>query len=179
MRPPGFLTALIGHPVIALLIFVSAAAVGYFWLAGDLTGWAAFGALVIAASTAKASDRVNKYNAFKREWDAMGGRAATRRPLRIGGLRYVLGVGAWLFMAMLALDAWDDPGLQWVAWLFWAGSAAMIVAAAYRLVRGPSGLGRGSTDSVRVCLPPARFSPSREDSRRAIPAYCQALFVAR
>jgi hypothetical protein len=171
MRPPGFPTALIGHPVIALPIFVGAVAVGYLWLAGELTGWAALGALVLAACTAKASDQVNKYRAFKREWDGMGGGSVARQKLRVGGLRYIFGIAAWLFMAALAIDVWNDPGLKWMASMFWLATAIILGTMSYRLLRS-DGRSQSAKAFVRVCLPIAKSSPAHHSAAQNLPSFC-------
>lgn len=169
MRPPGAITALIGHPAVALPIFLGAVAVGYYWLAGELTGWAAFGAVVLATWTAKASDQVNKYRAFKREWDAMSGGSVARRTLRIGGLRYVFGIAAWLFMALLAIDASSDPAIAWVGWLFWLVSGLAVLS----LIATPRRRGkRGSTVAVLVKI---GDSPSVAEAANSLPGYCRTL----
>lgn len=173
MRPPSIPQRLFGNPVSALVLMLTALFVIFRWLTGDASGLVAFGLALVAGYSAKAYERVAAYSAWKREWDMMNGkpRGSSWRLPRIGGLRYILGGVAWVFLALLAIGSADDLALRIPVMLFWLATAVMVVAGIYRLVRGGPRRARDG-DSVRVCLGRPVLSPSVEEARKALPHYC-------
>lgn len=151
MRPPSALQWLFGNPVSALVLMLGALFVGYRWLTGEFTWFAALLAAMVAGYSAKAYERVASYSAWKREWAMMNGKSPGLRLPRIGGLRYVLGIVAWMFLALLAIGSANDPSLRVPVMLFWLGTAVIVVVGVYRLVRSTSRAGNRG-DAVAVCV---------------------------
>lgn len=180
MRPPSVLQWLFGNPVSALVLMLGALFVFYRWLTGEFTWFAALLAAMVAGYSAKAYERVASYSAWKREWDMMNGkpRGGSFRLPRIGGLRYVLGIVAWMFLALLAIGSANDPAMYVPVVLFWPATAVMMVVGVHRLMRGNPRSARG-TDSVRVCLGRPMQSPSVNEALRTLPGYCGVLLQQR
>ena len=173
MRPPSVLQWLFGNPVCALVLVLGALFVGYRWLTGEFTWFAALLAAMVAGYSARAYERVASYSAWKREWDMMNGRSPGLRLPRIGGLRYVLGIVAWMFLALLAIGSAADPAMRIPVVLFWLATAVMVVVGLYRLIRGHSGRASTGKGMVRVCLGTPVQSANVQQALRALPAYCR------
>lgn len=180
MKPPGFLTALIGNPISALVIMLGALFVGYQWLAGEISGWMALAAVIAASYAAKASDRVNSYSAWQREWQAMSGEMPTRLTLpRLDPLRVLGGIAVWLIGAWFALEEANTPGLQIPLGMFWLGSLLMIGYGLYRFAARLRGARSRSDGAARVALSRPFQSPSTKEAYSALPEYCWGLFQQR
>lgn len=176
MKPPTPFQWLIGNPVVSLALMLGGLAVLYFWLTGSMTGWAALVATIIAATAARASEQVNKYSAWKREWEGYDGRQAIRLRLPSGKtMRIVAGVGCWGLFAWWASEGpKGDPVLEIAIALFWVGTAVIVVTGIVRLLRGAAPR-PGAAVVVGVCLPTARQSSSVNAALGALPAHCQQL----
>lgn len=77
-----------------------------------------------------------------------------------------------MFMAALAMDAWDDPGMRWAAWLFWIASAISVPLGVFQLLARRGGNER---DAVTVVLKRPVQSPGLNHATASLPAYCQHL----
>lgn len=73
MRHPGFVTALMGHPIIAYPLCLAAlGAVGLAFSGGLSPLWVAL-TLGAAYAAMRANERMRTYQAWQREWDRMAG----------------------------------------------------------------------------------------------------------
>lgn len=176
MRPPSAFQWLIGNPVVSLTLMLGALAVIYFWFTGTLSGWFALLALVTGATAAKASERVNAYSAWKREWEGYEGRQTSSLRLPSGKvIRIIAGIGCWSLFAWWASEgANGDPALEIAITLFWIGTAVMVVAGFGRIVRGNVPKPRAAI-VVSLCLPNAGGSSSVRSATLQLPEYCQNL----
>lgn len=172
MRPPSVLQWLFGNPVSALVLVLGGLFVGYRWLTGEFTWFAALLAAMVAGYSARAYERVASYSAWKREWDMMNGRSPGLRLPRIGGLRYVLGIVAWMFLALLAIGSVDEPMMRIPVVLFWLATTVMVVVGLYRLASGRGGRVSNRDATVAVCTGKPPQSPSLGQAYSALPAYC-------
>lgn len=177
MKPPTSFQWLIGNPVSSLALSVGVIYVLWQSATGHM-GWPlGFAAIAIGAYAAKASEAVNKYTAWRREWEGLNGSRRVLLLPRIPGLKYVFGIGAWLFLATLAIDARDDQGLTVPVALFWAGSLAAIVGSVWVWVRRGR-ISKGRTDDVTVCVGRPLISSSIAFGVSALPVEAAALLAA-
>lgn len=173
MREPTTFQWLIGNAPVSLLVNLTMLASIWFWYVGQLNGWITFAVIAVASVSHRASERVSRYSAWKREWDGTGSRSF-RLP-RIPGLKYATAFAVWLAFAAMALDGADDGGAVAVAVvLFWIATLVMIGAMLLRLGRGLSPRGRAG-GAVAVCVSAVIQSPSVSRATSALPEYCHQL----
>lgn len=169
MKAPSPIQYLLGNAVSLTVLVLGSIYMSYRWYQGDVSGWAAIIVIIITSTAAKANEAVVRHNAWKREWNQFGGPSAGWRMPRIPGLRLAFGIAAWTLLAVLALDVWDEDGMQWVAVAFWTISALTVVfGIAHRLRRAAA----GSSTIVRVCLQTPAQSPNLKRAYAALPDYC-------
>jgi|GEM_PF-3727344 len=95
-------------------------------------------------------------------------------------LRYVLGIGAWLFFAVLAMQSASEPGMEIVVVGFWLVTAVAAVYTLVRLARKSRPVAPARSGShVAQCLPAPHSSPNVQQVASAIPDYCRALIFER
>tara|TARA_R110002051_G_scaffold269600_1_gene329796 strand:+ start:8722 stop:9261 length:540 start_codon:yes stop_codon:yes gene_type:complete len=173
MREPTTFQWLIGNAPVSLLVNLTMLASIWFWYVGQLNGWLTVAAIAIGSVSFRASERVSRYSAWKREWDGGGGRGF-RLP-RIPGLKYATVFAVWLAFAAMALDGADDGGaVQIAVALFWIAAVVMIGTMLFRLGRGPLSRGRAG-GVVAVCVSANIRSPSVSGAISSLPAYCKRL----
>lgn len=171
MRPPTSLQWLVGNPISALVLMLGAIYLAYLWLVEGAGMGVGLLAILVGGYAGRSAERVNAYTRWKREWEGLGGSRGPFRLPRIPNLKYVCGVGAWLFLAAMAIGSADDPAMRIPVMLFWLATAVMMVTGVHRLMRSGPGQTRRS-DNVRVCLGRPMSSPSVEEARKALPHYC-------
>ena len=173
MKEPTAFQWLIGNAPVSLIVNLTMIGSIWFWYVGQLNGWLTFAMIAIASVSHRASERVSRYSAWKREWDGTGGRSF-RLP-RIPGLKYAAAFAVWLVLAAMALDGADDGGAVAVAVvLFWIATAVMIGAMLLRLSRGLVSR-RHPIGTVAVCVSASATSPSVSGAVSALPAHCRSL----
>jgi len=179
MNRPGLLTCLIGSPIGGLCSLGGAGYAGYLALTGQGSGWLGLGAVLLTGCALKAGEAVRRYDAWKREWDAMNGAPSPRKPVLRGLLRWVfraLALVLWAYVARASLEASVDPDLTIPVILFWIGSAGMLALMGLRLVRRLRPARRAKPQFVTICATPRR-SPSVAEAYAALPDYCRQLLV--
>ena len=179
MKRPGPHIYLFGNPVSTFLLAIAAIYLGYEWWIGAASPVAAIVAVVAAAIASKANERLEAYNAWKREWQVMSGEAPTAGRLLIPyrALRIVLGVTVWSLFAYVALDPGPRRDVQIAAALFWLATALLIAGGIYRLVKRRSGARTKTTRDVPVtiCLQVPHTSASVAYAYAQLPYYCHGL----
>ena len=185
MRKPGPATYLFGNPATVLAAVGATAFFGYQWWSNDSSPLPAIVAFLIACQSMRSSDQLQKYNEWKREWDALEGRAS---PARGGSftltpaLRFAIALPAWGIGVYMALTIGDDPMGKLGALLFWLASAVAVCVLLFRLVRPlwqkrqPKKAVNARDPVVSICVKPPQASPALPDAYRQLPAYCRALF---
>ena len=119
-----------------------------------------------------AQQRLTKYWAWKRQWDAhgeSGASAAMKLPGMPSWLRVLLGGGVWIIAALWALAEADNPALAIPQIMFWAGTLLGIIVGVRRLFRRTR---RPASARVAVCLGVPAFSATAAQAFQALPAYC-------
>lgn len=173
MREPTTFQWLVGNAPVSLVVNLTMLASIWFWYVGQLNGWITVAVIAVGSVSFRASERVSRYSAWKREWDGTGGRSF-RLP-RIPGLKYATAFAVWLAFAAMALDGADDGGaVQIAVALFWIATAVMIGTMLFRLSRGLSPRGRAN-GAVAVCVSATTSSPSLSAAVSALPAHCRSL----
>lgn len=168
----------VSYVVLSLALIVSA--LGAF--GGALSPIVPIILLAIGFFAHSAHERIRKYNAWKSEWDTMGGQPQppqlrpsdrlSRGLKRNPALRYVLGFAAWALLALMSTAS--GGGLRA---LFWLGTIALIVSGIVRYRRRGRDQQPKSTGavSVAVCVPLPRQSASATQAFAALPGYCSGL----
>ena len=181
MKRPGPHIYLFGNPVSTFLLAIAAIILGYEWWIGAASPVAAIVAVIAAAFASKANERLEAYNAWKREWQAMSGEAPTAGRLLIPyrALRIVLGLAVWSLFAYVALDPGPRQDVQIAAALFWLATALLIAGGIYRLIKRSRSRPKSARDvPVTICLPVPRQSPAVAHTFMVLPGYCRALFTS-
>jgi len=183
MNRPSPFTFLLGNPVSLLAFWLLTAFLAYQWYANGASGLLPIIVGIGALSASNAYRRVEAYRLWKREWDAMDGKPASK-PWLTGVLRgtmmkIIVGGGIWCAFAYAALKASNQPGMQIVAGMFWLGTLLLVGGGIYRLVR------RGSPTKAKAeamrdvpvtqCLRTPTQSPDLEHAFAALPDYCVPL----
>ncbi len=177
-RPSGF-TYVIGNPLSVIALALGAAYFAYQWWSGGSPA-IALAAFLAAAYAAGASGRLQKYNDWKREWDAMGGkRPAERTARRVWNsvaVRVVIGLPLWCVFAYLALTGGNATEMRVARALFWLATLVMLIGLTYRLARRRKSRAIASRDvAVTLCVPPPRQSPDLNQAYASLPTYCRTL----
>ncbi len=173
MREPTTFQWLVGNAPVSLVVNLTMLASIWFWYVGQLNGWLTVAVIAVASVSHRASERVSRYTAWKREWDG-----AARKDFQLPsmpGSKYVLAVGAWVALAFMAMGSHGgDKALQFAGGLFWFGSAiagaATIIGLARRGWRA-----RVNTDNVTVCVGRKFASPTVIGAQQSLPWNVRAL----
>jgi hypothetical protein len=176
VRQPNLPTRLFGNPASAIALLVAAGFCIYEWWSGQGSGGLALIAFLAAGYAMAASERLEKYKQWKREWEAMeGNRPAPTAARPLTALRAVLALAVWCFFAFLALSQANQPDAQLGVGLFWLATAVIVVAGIASLFRKRRNTRtRVVTDiPVTLCVPIPRNSPSAAQAFAALPQYCR------
>jgi hypothetical protein len=177
-RPSGF-TYVVGNPVSVIALALGAAYLAYQWWNGGSPA-IALAAFIAAAYAMGANSRLQKYNDWKREWEAMEGKRPSqrtaRRVLNSVAVRVAIGLPLWCAFAYLALTSGNDPTMRAARALFLLATLVMAVGFAYRLMRRRRPRANASRDvPVTLCVAPPRQSPDLAQAYAALPVYCRAI----
>lgn len=181
MRKPGPATFLFGNPATVLAAIGATAFFGYQWWSNGVSPLPAIIAFLAACQSMRSTDQLQKYNEWKREWEAMEGKATASNgaPFTLTPIvRFAIGLPLWCLGAYATSTVGDAPSAKVGAGLFWLGSLLMGAVLTYRaLARKPQtvAVAKPSDPCVSVCLSPPQFSPSLAEARASIPSYCKAL----
>lgn len=171
MKPPTPLQRIAGHVIVFPLLIIGLCFLVYGWYQGTLSGWVVLGVVCVASYAAKANDAVLRHTSWKRQWDSMSDRPASR--VRLGPfLRVVVGLAAWGLLAAMAIDAWDEADLRWVAATFWATNIGAVL---WWLVYPRRSRSRRRAIDVQVCVKPLSRPADLRSAYGALPEYCRAL----
>jgi hypothetical protein len=180
MKRPGFLTYLFGNPASALALLLAAVYFIYEWWSASGSPAVAFIAFLAAGYAMGASDKLQKYQSWKREWDAMEGKRPAQSFARFyPALRITVGLAVWCFFAYLALAQDAQPGAQLGPDLFWLATAVIIGTGVFRWFRRRRGARPAATRDVPVtiCIPVPHQSPTSAQAFAALPEYCRTPIV--
>lgn len=174
MKRPGAIVYLFGNPFSGLALFGATIFFGYRWWIGEASPYLAFGFFFATAYASKASDQLNSYRLWKREWNAMGGSAALDRLFaRAHSLRMVVGFALWGAFAYGVYLVSADPAARIPVALFVLGTAILVTSGIYRLVKRRRSHAKPFRDvPVAVCLPVPQHSSTIGQAFSALPAYC-------
>lgn len=181
MNRPSALVRLCGSPLVAAALLLFCAAVVASWTRGHASGVLAFIAVLAGLGTLKAAGKRRKYEAWAREWRAMGGEAP----------QAVKGRASWLAPAVAALLIVGIPycasprdtalRLLWLAAVCYLGVA--VVLRVVHLLRCPRAVeAKGAREKAPEAPAPVAWllglvssSPSRAEAARNLPGYCAGL----
>jgi hypothetical protein len=184
MKKPGPFVYLFGNPVALLAAFAATAFFGYRWWSEDASLLPAVVAFLVFCQTMNATGHLQKYNEWKREWDAMEGKpSAGVSRFRIAwtpATRFLVGVPAWAIgaYAMLTVPMGDDLPARLAKASFWLGTALMVVVLIYRALPRRKRAVKAAPakyPDVTVCVPVPRSSPSLRDVLAQLPDCCREL----
>lgn len=186
MNRPSALVRLCGSPLVAAALLLFCAAVVASWTGGRASGLLAFLAVLCGLGTLKAAGRRRKYEAWAKEWRAMGGES----PQAVKRRR------AWLAPAVAALLIVGIPycasprdtalRLLWPAAVCYFGVA--VVLRVVHLLRRPRAVkakaasrekAPGAPAPVAWLVGHAMSSPSRAEAAGNLPGYCAGLLNER
>jgi hypothetical protein len=178
MKRPAPYIYLVGNPLSMSVIALLAIYLAYEWWIGVGSPVAAIVAFALAASAFKANDRLEHYQEWKREWQAMNGETPTAGRLLVPArtVRLVLGGGAWCVMAFFSLNPGDQPELQIASVIFWILTLVLVANAIYRWCRQRRGARPTRDEPVTICLSVPRQSPALRQAYAELPDYCVTLF---
>jgi hypothetical protein len=175
MKRPGFLTYLFGNPLSAFALLLAMIYFVYEWWSAAGSGGLAFIAFLAAGYAMGASDKLQKYQQWKREWDAMEGKRARQSLAHFyPALRIIVGLAVWCFFAYLALAQTAQPGMQLGADLFWLATLVIIGAGVFWWLWRRRGSRPAAVRDVPVtqCLPLPGQSTTPTPVFDALPKYC-------
>jgi hypothetical protein len=178
MKRPGPLVWLFGNPLTVIALVIAAMYFIYQWWSNQGSPVAALIAFLVAGYSAGASDQILKYQQWKREWDAMEGRASGPGIARFyPALRIVFGLSVWCVFAFFALQPSNDPAMHVASGLFWIATLIMIGGGIVRQFRRRKPAKQTVRDvPVTLCVPVSRNSPTVAQAFAALPDYCHPLF---
>lgn len=183
MKRPSVITYLFGNLVSVLALAGAAIYFIYQWWTNHGSATAAVVALLVASYATSNSERLQKYYQWKREWDAMEGRAPGAGFARLyahPAFRLLIGGPIWCAFAYFAIQPAKDPAMQVAAGLFWFATLIMIVGwIAILLRRRKSRRPKFRDVPVTLCVSVPRQSPALAQAFAALPAYCHPLFADR
>jgi uncharacterized membrane protein YedE/YeeE len=172
---------LFGNPLSLLVAAGGAIYFAYQWWTGRTSLTVVVIAVLAAGYAMGAGERLQKYHEWKREWEAMEGKAPGHRyrwlrtPMR--GLHIVLGLGAWAGTAYFLLTHADQPRMALPAGLFGIATLVMIFAAVYRLVQRWRARPKPYREvPVTLCVRLPRRSPTVAEALDALPEHCFRIF---
>ncbi len=175
MKQPSAAAYLFGNPLSLLALIIAMLYTGYTALTGTGSGWLAIAALIAVGYGANGSRQITAYATWKREWDGMNGKPP-KQPLyaRHPWLRYLLGGGAWLIGAWMALTT-TDHGLQWAVGLFWLATVLGIGVLLFRAAKRVRRAIPQKQANVAVCMNVPMQSRPVSEIYRCLPDYCLRL----
>ncbi len=182
MKRPGPLVFLLGNPVSVTLISIFALYCAYEWWIGQAVPVVVIVAFIAAAFAGRLNNAYEKYRRWKREWDAMEGRAPARGASQLlgrsGPIRIVLGLSVWAMWGYFTITDQKQPAL--LVALFWLTTLALVIAGVYRLLRRGKSPRRAASRDVAVtqCVSLPRQSPGVRQAFAALPEYCRPLLQA-
>ena len=181
MKRPGPLAYLFGNPLTLLASLGATAFFGYEWWSANASPLPAIIAFLIFCQTMRATDQLQKYNDWKREWEAVEGKprtATTGLNMKSPLVRILIGVPAWAVGLYLVTTLGDDAPSQIAKACFWLGTALGIGGLIYRNLprrRQAASTATKTYPDVSVCLAVPHASPSVAEARALTPGYCQTL----
>jgi hypothetical protein len=176
MNRPGFTTYLFGNPFSALALAALAACLAYLGFTQTGAWPLLVVALVIASGAGRAYQRIQKYQAWKREWDGLSDRPTSSRLRLSGPVKILAGLALWGVFAYAAMSAHGASGALFST-LFWLGT--VVIAGGWFLKRRNAVKPRAKGEAaVTVCPSVPRNSPSLQQAYSGLPGYCVALFNA-
>ena len=172
----------IGSPAGAGLAFAGSGLIVVGCARGALPWWLIFVAVAIAAQTKAAIAEVRRYEAWRKEWQAMGASTAPPRAVKKHGRRWVpVTVAALLLVAIPAyLPRLQDYGGPVTVFECVWGAVALYLGFRIRqaVTRRTKNGGSGKAEAAPVVawlLGRASSSPSRADAMRELPEYSARL----
>lgn len=180
MRKPRTLTYLFGNPITVLAAIGATAFLGYRAWNGELAALPAVIAFLVACQSMRSTDQLQKYNEWKREWEAMEGKLPNARGPRFAltpAIRFAIAIAAWCVGAygMFTVPLGDDLMAKLAMASFWLGSLLMVGVLIYRALpkrTRATTVAKSPDPIVSVCLAPPKSSPSIPDAFRQLPTYC-------
>lgn len=177
MKTPSIQTQILGHPLIGFP--VALASLGGLYLATQLGGGGILVGVISAGmlvSSARASQQMQAYRAWKLEWDAMGAAPSPRARSGWGiGVLAVMLVGVvWGLAVMVDPDGMGKL-LSVIAALCPLGIAVLGLALLARWLLRRRRRDRGAVP-VAVIARPIHPIPSVSAAYAALPEYCRVLF---
>ncbi len=183
MRKPAALVYLLGNPATVLVAIGATIFFGYQWWNSEGSPLPAVIAFLVACQSMRSSDQLQKYNEWKREWEAMESKAPNARRLRLAltpAIRLAIALAAWCVGAygMFTVPLGDDLMAKLAMASFWLGSLLMVGVLIYRALpkrTRATTVAKSPDPIVSVCLAPPKSSPAVPGAYRQLPAYCRTV----
>jgi CHASE2 domain-containing sensor protein len=180
MKRPSIPVRLFGNPLSAIALLLAACYFIYEWWTGQGSPAAAFIAFFAAGYGMSASERLQKYYDWKREWEAMEGKRPGRNAARyFPALRAVTALAVWGFFAYIVITQGDQPEMRVGAALFWLATLVVFGAGVVTLIQRWRRRVRPRIMRdvpVTLCVPIPHRSPASTQAMAALPEYCRILF---
>lgn len=178
MKTPSVIDYVIGNAVACVALTGGALVMTYLWYVTGAPAVLAIFAAIVASYSCAANSRVQKYRAWKREWDLVNGVQTGTGGMNLPGMRPLAFVVIWLVAAIFITSHADEFGGP--AALFWLSSIGAAIYGLYRYFRRFSpARPKAKTATVTVCLSVPRQCPNLIEASRAVPDYCLDLFPRR
>lgn len=177
MKPPGLVASVIGANIVFVGIGMALAVFGWLFFTTGEHFWWLFTCLMAGHFSYRANAKVRAYRQWQREWQGMSGEGP--RPIRLprlGGLRIVVALAAWLFAAWFAITEGDDPNLRIPVVMFWIGTALAVALQARSWLRRAFS---GDRTVVLQLLGRPIQSPRGSGPASVLPSYCHAVLGPR
>ena len=185
MRKPSTFVRHAGSPVAATALILGGAWLIIAWAQGHAPSWAALLGLIALGKAISSARRMKLYNAWLKEWNAVGTFGKEQPKPKARPLRTLTFTAAWLFVAITGYAhqiAGRPHLLHLVAWI-WLGCGlfllARLVAGVRRLIsKRRDRIGKSDAAPVSWMLGATMDSPSRESAERRLPEYAARVLTA-
>lgn len=174
MKRPSFTSYLFGNPMSLVVLFIALVWTAYGWWTDALSGWLPLIALVVFFYGLEANHRIQKFNAWQREWKAMGDHQPIRLPMR--SIRTVIGVALCIALLFYAFSA--PPSLEIIAarWVLGVAVFVMAMVPVYRRIRERLGQKQAAQDvPITQCLILGMQTETLNQAYASLPNYCSKL----
>ncbi len=174
MKAPSISTAIAGHPVVALLVYLmtGGALLAAFLGRTDFTFPVIM--LFVAGGVSRCADHVEKYRLWKLEWNAMGQTPPRPQGPVIGLLSLFGGAAIWLGLIWLLFTIYL-PNLAWLRNIVVGAAALLLIMWFFHRVKPKRPSPNLSDPPVADCLPIPTHSPPAASTLALVPAYCQPI----
>jgi hypothetical protein len=191
MNQPSILVRLCGTRIAAIPLALTGMWLVYAWTQGRTSCWLALMGFFMTVRTIGCVRQRNRYNAWRKQWDAIGTFGKPPAPHRSKSQWHIATLGAMaLVIGIIVLGpqaAAENPQLEALLTWLWLLSGVFLAVRFVISIRNLVAKRRMQSDAegepkdhiVALALDRTLDSPSREDARRNLPNYAACILNRR